>query len=213
MWRQIRDPDFLLGALKTYRMMTGLSPDGPGLRAGLVGERAAANSPPIAPFPTPRAELAPARRHRPHGGRRQLRRARRGAGRRGAEERLLDLAAAARLRRAAAPIRRWPRCRNGSRPISPDRTAPRFSPAARTRRCGSASTAPTPMTASTTSFSTASRMSPRRRRSTARSSPAAARRTPRPRSPRSSEDMLKLYYEDYHRAVGQLPARHARSRR
>ena len=25
MWRQIRDPDFLLGALKTYRMMTGLS--------------------------------------------------------------------------------------------------------------------------------------------------------------------------------------------
>ncbi|MFO1209464.1 MAG: type VI secretion system membrane subunit TssM [Amaricoccus sp.] len=26
MWRQIRDPDFQLGALKTYRMMTGLSP-------------------------------------------------------------------------------------------------------------------------------------------------------------------------------------------
>ena len=25
MWRQIRDPEFLLGALKTYRMMTGLS--------------------------------------------------------------------------------------------------------------------------------------------------------------------------------------------
>ncbi len=25
MWRQIRDPDYLLGALKTYRMMTGLS--------------------------------------------------------------------------------------------------------------------------------------------------------------------------------------------
>ncbi|OWK20696.1 hypothetical protein AJ88_26990 [Mesorhizobium amorphae CCBAU 01583] len=25
MWRQIRDPDFMLGALKTYRMMTGLS--------------------------------------------------------------------------------------------------------------------------------------------------------------------------------------------
>ncbi len=29
MWRQIRDPDFLLGALKTYRMMTGLSPMDP----------------------------------------------------------------------------------------------------------------------------------------------------------------------------------------
>lgn len=26
MWRQIRDPEFLLGALKTYRMLTGLSP-------------------------------------------------------------------------------------------------------------------------------------------------------------------------------------------
>ena len=25
MWRQIRDPDYILGALKTYRMMTGLS--------------------------------------------------------------------------------------------------------------------------------------------------------------------------------------------
>ncbi len=28
MWRQIRDPEFMLGALKTYRMMTGPVADG-----------------------------------------------------------------------------------------------------------------------------------------------------------------------------------------
>jgi type VI secretion system protein ImpL len=33
MWRNIRDPDFLLGALKTYRMMTGLSQMDPGFVA------------------------------------------------------------------------------------------------------------------------------------------------------------------------------------
>jgi type VI secretion system protein ImpL len=51
MWRQIRDPDFLLDALKTYRMMTGLSQMDPEFAkawwAGRLPEFA-----PIAPFPT-----------------------------------------------------------------------------------------------------------------------------------------------------------------
>ncbi len=33
MWRQVRDPEFLLGALKTYRMMTGLTPVDPDFAA------------------------------------------------------------------------------------------------------------------------------------------------------------------------------------
>ncbi|RUZ99279.1 type VI secretion system membrane subunit TssM, partial [Mesorhizobium sp. M7A.F.Ca.US.002.01.1.1] len=55
MWRQIRDPDFMLGALKTYRMMTGLSQMDPDYAqdwwANSLPEFAAA-----APFPTADAE-------------------------------------------------------------------------------------------------------------------------------------------------------------
>jgi type VI secretion system protein ImpL len=55
MWRQIRDPDFMLGALKTYRMMTGLSQMDPDFAqnwwVNSLPEFAAA-----APFPTADAE-------------------------------------------------------------------------------------------------------------------------------------------------------------
>ncbi|RUX47866.1 type VI secretion system membrane subunit TssM, partial [Mesorhizobium sp. M7A.F.Ca.US.014.04.1.1] len=55
MWRQIRDPDFMLGALKSYRMMTGLSQMDPDYAqdwwANSLPEFAAA-----APFPTADAE-------------------------------------------------------------------------------------------------------------------------------------------------------------
>ncbi|TKB22980.1 MAG: type VI secretion system membrane subunit TssM, partial [Mesorhizobium sp.] len=55
MWRQIRDPDFMLGALKTYRMMTGLSQMDPDFAqdwwVNRLPEFAAA-----APFPTADAE-------------------------------------------------------------------------------------------------------------------------------------------------------------
>ncbi|RUU05834.1 type VI secretion system membrane subunit TssM [Mesorhizobium sp. M7A.T.Ca.TU.009.02.1.1] len=55
MWRQIRDPDFMLGALKTYRMMTGLSQMDPDYTqnwwVNSLPEFAAA-----APFPTADAE-------------------------------------------------------------------------------------------------------------------------------------------------------------
>ena len=51
MWRQIRDPDYLLGALKTYQMMTGLAPyDAEFVAAWWDGALAA--SAPIDPFPT-----------------------------------------------------------------------------------------------------------------------------------------------------------------
>ena len=104
MWRQIRDPDFLLGALKTYRMMTGLSQMDPDFAAGLVGRRGCPSSPTTPPFPTEAAldhQLAAIDAH----GRTTTSyiAARRGAGRRGAGERLLDPARPARLRRAAAP--------------------------------------------------------------------------------------------------------------
>jgi type VI secretion system protein ImpL len=55
MWRQIREPEFLLGALKTYRMMTGLSQMDPDFVQGWwvndLPEFA-----PAAPFPTADAE-------------------------------------------------------------------------------------------------------------------------------------------------------------
>ncbi|ESW90504.1 type VI secretion protein VasK [Mesorhizobium sp. LSJC285A00] len=55
MWRQIRDPDFMLGALKTYRMMTGLSQMDPDFVENWwvndLPEFA-----PAAPFPTADAE-------------------------------------------------------------------------------------------------------------------------------------------------------------
>ena len=101
MWRQIRDPEFLLGALKTYRMMTGLSQmdtefaqdwwvnELPAIRAGRA-------------LPDGRRRRAPARRDRPHGGGRQLYRARPGAGCRGAEERLHRSRCRARLQATAA---------------------------------------------------------------------------------------------------------------
>ena len=51
MWRQIRDPEYLLGALKTYRMMTGLSQMDPDFAKGWWTERLPefAETP---PFPT-----------------------------------------------------------------------------------------------------------------------------------------------------------------
>ncbi|TGT95450.1 type VI secretion system membrane subunit TssM [Mesorhizobium sp. M5C.F.Ca.ET.164.01.1.1] len=55
MWRQIRDPDFMLGALKTYRMMTGLSQ----MDADYVQGWWVSDLPefaPAAPFPTADAE-------------------------------------------------------------------------------------------------------------------------------------------------------------
>jgi type VI secretion system protein ImpL len=55
MWRQIREPEFLLGALKTYRMMTGLSQ----MDTGFVENWWVNDLPefaPTAPFPTPDAE-------------------------------------------------------------------------------------------------------------------------------------------------------------
>ncbi|MCT7374145.1 type VI secretion system membrane subunit TssM [Chelativorans salis] len=55
MWRQLRDPDFMLGALKTYRMMTGLSQMDPEFAqywwVNVLPEYA-----PVALFPTPDAE-------------------------------------------------------------------------------------------------------------------------------------------------------------
>ena len=52
-----------------------------------------------------------------------------------------------------------------------------------------------------------SRTSPPRRRSTARSSPAAARRAPRPRSRRSRRGHAEALLRRLHRPVGRLPAR------
>ncbi|WP_439502135.1 type VI secretion system membrane subunit TssM [Aminobacter ciceronei] len=55
MWRQVRDPEFMLGALKTYRMMTGLSQ----MDADFAQNWWVNNLPefaPVAPFPTPNAE-------------------------------------------------------------------------------------------------------------------------------------------------------------
>ncbi len=54
MWRQIRDPEFQLGALKTYRMMTGLSPMDPEFAEQWWTERL----PEFAPVPPFRTEMA-----------------------------------------------------------------------------------------------------------------------------------------------------------
>ncbi|OAP34582.1 type VI secretion protein VasK [Sinorhizobium glycinis] len=54
MWRQIRDPEFQLGALKTYRMMTGLSPMDPEFAEQWWTERL----PEFAPVPPFRTETA-----------------------------------------------------------------------------------------------------------------------------------------------------------
>ena len=55
MWRQIREPEFLLGALKTYRMMTGLSQMDPEfVQNWWVNDLP--EFAPTAPFPTPDAE-------------------------------------------------------------------------------------------------------------------------------------------------------------
>ncbi|WP_419696500.1 type VI secretion system membrane subunit TssM [Mesorhizobium muleiense] len=55
MWRQIRDPDFMLGALKTYRMMTGLSQmDADYVQSWWVNDLP--EFAPAAPFPTADAE-------------------------------------------------------------------------------------------------------------------------------------------------------------
>ncbi|MBV0890899.1 type VI secretion system membrane subunit TssM [Paracoccus sp. Z118] len=50
-WRQIRDPDYLLGALKTYFMMTGLAPYNPDFVAAWWQEALPAGAP-VDPFPT-----------------------------------------------------------------------------------------------------------------------------------------------------------------
>ena len=65
MWRQIRDPEYLLGALKTYRMMTGLSQVDPGFAQGLV-DRAAAGVRHHPALPDRGRAHLPARRHRAH---------------------------------------------------------------------------------------------------------------------------------------------------
>ena len=67
MWRNIRDPDFLLGALKTYRMMTGLSQMDPDFVADWwVRPPARIRRDPA--LPDRGGARPPARRHRPHGG-------------------------------------------------------------------------------------------------------------------------------------------------
>ena len=115
MWRQIRDPDFQLGALKTYRMMTGLSP----MDAGFAGDwwttRAARVRRRPPPFPTEAAQahqLAAIERM-PYDA--SFIAARRRAGRRRAAERLLDPARASAPTTRCSPTRRRPRCRTGSR--------------------------------------------------------------------------------------------------
>lgn len=55
MWRQIREPEFMLGALKTYRMMTGLSQMDPDFAQGWWLNEMPDNAP-VAPFPTQNAE-------------------------------------------------------------------------------------------------------------------------------------------------------------
>ncbi|WP_210528255.1 type VI secretion system membrane subunit TssM [Rubellimicrobium arenae] len=50
-WRQIRDPDYLLGALKTYYMMTGLAPFDREF-ASVWWQEALPSGAPIDPFPT-----------------------------------------------------------------------------------------------------------------------------------------------------------------
>ena len=90
MWRQIRDPEFLLGALKTYRMMTGLSQMDPDFAKDWWTDRPAGVRRDPA-LPDRGRARPPARRHRPHGRTTtSYIAARRGAGRRGAAERLLD---------------------------------------------------------------------------------------------------------------------------
>ena len=93
MWRQIRDPDFLLGALKTYRMMTGLSQMDPDFAEDwwTNGLPEFAATP---PFPTEAAQAHQLAAIDRMPLRRELHRAGRRAGRRGAAERLLDPAAA-----------------------------------------------------------------------------------------------------------------------
>ena len=55
MWRNIRDPDFMLGALKTYRMMTGLSQMDADFAQGWWVNSLPGFAP-SPPFPTPDAE-------------------------------------------------------------------------------------------------------------------------------------------------------------
>jgi type VI secretion system protein ImpL len=55
MWRHIRDPEFMFGALKTYRMMTGLSQMDPDF-AGNWWVSTLPGYAPFPPFPTPDAE-------------------------------------------------------------------------------------------------------------------------------------------------------------
>jgi type VI secretion system protein ImpL len=55
MWRQLRDPEFMLGALKTYRMMTGLSQMDPEF-AQYWWVNDLPEFAPVALFPTPDAE-------------------------------------------------------------------------------------------------------------------------------------------------------------
>ena len=55
MWRQVRDPEFMLGALKTYRMMTGLSQMDPDFAQDWWVNKLPEFAP-VAPFPTPDAE-------------------------------------------------------------------------------------------------------------------------------------------------------------
>ena len=55
MWRQVRDPEFMLGALKTYRMMTGLSQMDTDFAQDWWVNKLPEFAP-IAPFPTPDAE-------------------------------------------------------------------------------------------------------------------------------------------------------------
>ena len=141
MWRQIRDPEFLLGALKTYRMMTGLSPDGHRTSPRTGGRTScrdyAPSRRPSRPRPPPSTSSPRSTAWRCDD---ELRPARRRAGRRGAAERLLDPARRARLQRAALRSGGDRAARLDPGQLRRAERRRRSSPAARTRRCASAST-------------------------------------------------------------------------
>ena len=134
MWRQIRDPDYPARRAQDLPDDDRPQPDGPRLRQGLVGRAACRSSPPTPPFPTEAALELPARRHRPHALRRELRRRPTTRWSHAALQSVCSIPlASARLRRAPIRPGRGGAARLDSRRLSPARTAPRSSPGARSK--------------------------------------------------------------------------------
>ena len=195
MWRQIRDPEFQLDALKTYRMMTGFSP----MDTGFVSDWWTNALPELAAAPAvPERDRpdAPARRHRPH-----------------ALDETFITPDDALVGAALQTVCSIPLAKRAYNALLSDPAAtalPDWIPANAagpngrkvfTRHSGkdlrSASRASIPTPASTTWCSRGSTTSPPRRRPRPRSSPAAAPRAPGPRSQTLAQDMLKLYNDDF----------------